>query len=86
VVDLAECVVFWKIGHEKVVVMKAWRTHERQRVGRSVAKGTDIIRYAVYNKLNEGKFIPRVLYVNILRSRGTRDQHRALARDTDSAI
>jgi hypothetical protein len=35
VVDLAECVVFWKIGHGKVVVMKAWRTHERQRVGGS---------------------------------------------------
>jgi hypothetical protein len=47
---------------------------------------TAIIRYAVYNKLKEGKFIPRVLYVNILRSRGTRDQHRALARDTESAI
>jgi hypothetical protein len=27
--------VYWKIGHEKVVVMKAWRTHERQRVGGS---------------------------------------------------
>lgn len=35
----------------------------------------------VYKKLKEGKFIPRVLHVNIPRSRGTRDQHRALARD-----
>jgi hypothetical protein len=31
--------VFWKIGHEKVVVMKAWRTHERQRVGGSQRSG-----------------------------------------------
>lgn len=35
----------------------------------------------MYKKLKEGKFIPRVPHVNMLRSRDTRDQHRVLVGD-----
>jgi hypothetical protein len=35
VVGIANFVVYSKIGGESVVVVKAWRTHERQRVGGS---------------------------------------------------
>lgn len=35
----------------------------------------------VYEKLEEERFLLRALHVNMLRSRGTHDQYRALARD-----
>jgi hypothetical protein len=38
-------------------------------------------QHAVYKKLEEEKFFERVPNVNMLRSRGTRDHYRALARD-----
>lgn len=42
--EIADCVVYSKIGDENEVVKIVWRTHERKRMGgsqRSGGKGTD---------------------------------------------